>query len=262
MTKTNDQQTTATGDIHKRIIAIMREIPAVPKDSKNAQQGYFFRGIDQVYNMVHSIMARHGVFMRCEVLSDSQSERPAKSGGVIITEAARLRYHFVADDGSSISTEVLAYGMDSGDKAANKAMSAGQKYAILQTLLVPTDEPKDPENDNPEPAPQAKPSDDFIDTPADPGKFHLLEKFAAAKKQLGADLYYEVLSRYKFNHATDVEPEERQAVIDEMRQAYKSRAPKRQREPGDDETRAKKSNPHRRRRTSGIRTPPGRLSPA
>jgi hypothetical protein len=226
--KKADQTTAATGDIHKRMIAIMREIPAVPKDSKNAQQGYFFRGIDQVYNMVHSIMARHGVFMRCEVLSDSQSERPAKSGGVIITEAARLRYHFVAEDGSSIATEVLAYGMDSGDKAANKAMSVGQKYSILQALLIPTDDLKDPEVDSPEPAPverkqpPAAEERDFLDEPPAQSQFHLLERFTAAKKQLGDALYYEVLGRYKFKHATDVPVDERAAMIEEMRMAYKA----------------------------------------
>lgn len=220
MTKTTDQPTTTNGDIHQRIIAIMREIPAITKDRRNTQQGYQFRGIDDVYNLVHPIMAKHGVFMTCEIIAESSSERPAKSGGLLITRSARLRYRFVAEDGSSIATEVIGEGMDSGDKAANKALSVGQKYAVLQTFMIPTDEPKDPEIDNPEPS--APTGDAFIDEPADPGKFHLLDKFAAAKKQLGAELYYEVLGRYKFNHATEIEPGERQAVLDEMRQAYKA----------------------------------------
>jgi hypothetical protein len=38
--------------------------------------------------------------------------------------------------------------MDSGDKASNKAMSVGHKYAFLQALCIPTVEPKDPENDS------------------------------------------------------------------------------------------------------------------
>lgn len=222
----------ATGDIHKRIIAIMRDLPAITKDRKNVQQGYQFRGIDDVYNLVHPIMAKHGVFMTCEVLSDTSSERAAKSGGVLITRSARLRYRFIAEDGSSISTEVIGEGMDSGDKAANKALSVGQKYAVLQMFMIPTDDLKDPEADNPEPAAPMKHGADFLDEPAAPGKFHLLDKFAAAKKQLGSDLYYEVLAGYQLNHATEIEPDERQLVLDEMRQAYKKN---KQRQPGDDE---------------------------
>jgi hypothetical protein len=44
--------------------------------------------------------------------------------------------------------------MDSGDKAANKAMAVGHKYALLQALAIPTTEPKDPENDSHEVSPK------------------------------------------------------------------------------------------------------------
>jgi hypothetical protein len=67
-----------------------------------------------------------------------------------------VRYSFVAEDGSSISTDAIGEGMESGDKASAKAMSIAQKYAILQMFLVPTEEPKDPENDNPEVEPKTK----------------------------------------------------------------------------------------------------------
>jgi len=222
MTDKADLTQSATGDIYKRIVAIMREIPAIGKDRKNTQQGYQFRGIDDVYNLVHPIMAKHGVFMICEILSDTSSERPAKSGGILITRSARIRYHFVAEDGSSIATEVIGEGMDSGDKAANKALSIGQKYAVLQTFMIPTDDPKDPENDNPEPKPvDPGDGDDFMDEPQAAGKFHLLDKFKAAKAQLGAEAYYEVLSRYQSNHADEIDPADRDAVLADMRQTFK-----------------------------------------
>lgn len=222
---TTDQ---ASGDIHKRIIAIMRELPAIGKDRRNTQQNYQFRGIDDVYNLVHPVMAKHGVFMTNEILTDAGGERQAKSGGVLITRTLKMRFSFVAEDGSSIQTEVIGEGMDSGDKAANKALSVGQKYAILQTFMIPTDDPKDPEVDNPEPAPvvrnqpPAAEERDFLDEPPAQSQFHLLDKFTAAKKQLGADLYYEVLGRYNYKHATDVPVEERAAMIEEMRMAYKA----------------------------------------
>ena len=51
-------------------------------------------------------------------------------------------------------TEVIGEGMDSGDKASNKAMSVAHKYAIMQLLSIPTEDAKDPENDNPAPLPK------------------------------------------------------------------------------------------------------------
>ena len=226
-TTTKEPEGVVGGDIHKRIVAIMREIPAITKDRKNTQQGYSFRGIDDVYNLVHPIMAKHGVFMTCEVLEDKQSERPSKGGGILITRSARLRYRFVAEDGSSITTEVIGEGMDSGDKAANKALSVGQKYAVLQTFMIPTDEPKDPEVDNPEPVAAkgrepGEDEDDFFETPPPTGKFHLLDKFSAAKKQLGEESYYEVLASFGVDHANEIEPEERREVLMAMRKAFKA----------------------------------------
>jgi hypothetical protein len=38
--------------------------------------------------------------------------------------------------------------MDSGDKAANKAMSVAHKYALLQALCIPTEEMADPDRES------------------------------------------------------------------------------------------------------------------
>jgi hypothetical protein len=151
-------QETKVGKIYKAIPAIMKDMTPIAKDRKNTQQGYNFRGIDDVYNASHEIMANHGVFMIAKIQDATFSERPSKSGGILISCRIRATYRFVADDGSFVETDVVGEGMDSGDKAANKAMSVGQKYAFLQTFMVPTGEPKDPEVDNPEPTPKAEPA--------------------------------------------------------------------------------------------------------
>jgi len=144
------------GMIYEVVPAIMSEIPTIGKDRKNAAQNYQFRGIDDVYNTVNPIMAKHGVFMRAEVQDVKREERPSKSGGTMAFVQVKVRYFFVAKDGSSVFTDSLGEGMDSGDKATPKAMSIAQKYAILQMFCIPTLDAKDPEEDNPEPAPVAK----------------------------------------------------------------------------------------------------------
>jgi hypothetical protein len=41
--------------------------------------------------------------------------------------------------------------MDSGDKASNKALSIGLKYAMLQVFCIPTEDEKDPDAQSPQP---------------------------------------------------------------------------------------------------------------
>jgi hypothetical protein len=141
--------------IYGKMMAIMADMEAIGKGRENKQQGYKFRGIDDVYNLVQPIMAKHGVVMSATILADSHEERPSKGGGLLIYRILKVRYSFVASDGSHLDTEVIGEGMDSGDKATNKAMSVAQKYAILQTFLIPTEDLKDPENDDPQPAAKA-----------------------------------------------------------------------------------------------------------
>jgi len=136
------------GLIYQKIPAIMADISAIGKDRKNTQQNYAFRGIDDVYNAVHDVFAKHKVFTTSEILSEASEERETKSGGNLIYRILKIRYRFWAEDGSSVVSEVIGEGMDTGDKASNKAMAVAHKYLILQALCIPTDEPKDPENEH------------------------------------------------------------------------------------------------------------------
>lgn len=123
----------------------MREASHIGKDQKNSAQGFKYRGIDDVYNGLHSIFAKHGVYMTPEVLDRRREERTNKSGTVLAFTILRMRYTFYAEDGSSVSCVVDGEGMDSGDKSSNKAMAVAHKYALLQTFLIPTAETKDPD---------------------------------------------------------------------------------------------------------------------
>ena len=131
--------------IHHAMLAIMGEIGAIEKERtvSGFGAGYKFRGIDQVYSAIHPLMIKHRVYMRAEVLDKSREERIGSnsSGKQTVTAftSLRMRYHFVAADGSSVFTEAEGEGMDSGDKSSNKAMAVAHKYAILQAFCVPTE---------------------------------------------------------------------------------------------------------------------------
>lgn len=146
------------GHIYEDMAAIAAEVGSIAKSRRNTQQNYSFRGIDDMYDALHSLLAKHRVTSVPEVLEFSREERTSKSGGVLIATIARVRYTFYARDGSSIQAVTLGEGMDSGDKSSNKAMAGAHKYALVQVFSIPTNEQADSEYEDPEPAPKAKPT--------------------------------------------------------------------------------------------------------
>jgi hypothetical protein len=137
--------------IFSAISAAMADVEAIGKDRRNQQQGFNFRGIDDVYNSMHNILSKHKIFTVPEILSVESTEKPSKSGGILFYEKYKIQYTFYADDGSSVKAVVIGIGMDSGDKAGNKAMSIAHKYALLQVFCIPTADEKDPDAESHEP---------------------------------------------------------------------------------------------------------------
>ena len=144
-----------TGLIYANLANIMNDVDSIGKDSRNVQQGFNYRGIDAVMNHLHLIFAKHRVFLTTEVLEDKSEERTTRNGGALIYRILRIKFNFYAIDGSSVSAVVVGEGMDSGDKAANKAMAVGLKYALTQMLLLPYDE-VDPDGESHEVAPKVR----------------------------------------------------------------------------------------------------------
>ncbi len=144
--------------IHEAINAIMLETDAIAKSRKNQQQGYAFRGIEDVYNTMHPLFAKHGVFITTEVVNAIREERRTKADTALYVSIIDYRFAFHAKDGSSVTTVIRGEGMDSADKASNKAASVALKYAIFQMFLIPTEDLEDPDRTTP-PAtqPPAKP---------------------------------------------------------------------------------------------------------
>lgn len=132
----------------------MREIGAIGKDSRNQQQGFMYRGVDAVYNALNPVMAKLGLFLCPEVLEQTREERVNKNGTTLLYSILKIKYTLYAPDGSSVSCVVLGEGMDSGDKASNKAMSVAMKYAAFQLFMIPTEELVDPDAEVHEVAPK------------------------------------------------------------------------------------------------------------
>ena len=138
--------------IYKKIIEVMADINAIGKDSRNQQQGFQFRGIDDDMKELHSSLAKCGVFVVPQVLDEARSTGKTKSGGDMFYTRLKIKFTFYAEDGSFIESVVIGEAMDTGDKASNKALSVGLKYALLQVFCIPTEDEKDPDAVSPQPA--------------------------------------------------------------------------------------------------------------
>jgi len=136
--------------IHELIPKISARIPAIGKDQKNIQQGYKFRGIDDMCNQLQPILSEFGVTIWPEVISTVRETRVTKSGGNLYAIIHTVRYHIVASDGSEVAPVVVGEGADSGDKASNKAMTSAFKYVLIQTFMMRTDDIEDGDRVNPE----------------------------------------------------------------------------------------------------------------
>lgn len=141
--------------IYSKMSAVMKEVGAIGKDQKNTAQGFKFRGIDQFVNALYPALVKHGVFIAPRSVSYNQDlkevVRSNGKAGVDKHVSLLMEYTFHAEDGSSVTVgPIPAEGLDSGDKATNKALSAALKYALIQTFSIPTEDMAEADLESPE----------------------------------------------------------------------------------------------------------------
>lgn len=134
--------TDAAPKVYAAIAAVMSDVSkeGVGKTRRNQQQGYNFRGIDDVYNALAPSLAKHKLIVLPRVLSRELVERQTAKGGVLFYVTVEVEFDFVSgEDGSRHVAKTYGEAMDSADKATNKAMSAAFKYVAMQTFCIPTE---------------------------------------------------------------------------------------------------------------------------
>ena len=134
--------TVAQPAVYATINAVQAALAAsgISKDRRNEQQGYKFRGIDDVYNAVSGLLARNGLCIMPRCTERLCVERTNAKGTALFYVTVRAEFDFIAaSDGSRHTVVTYGEAMDSGDKATNKAMSAAYKYALMQAFAIPTE---------------------------------------------------------------------------------------------------------------------------
>jgi len=144
-------------EIYKAINLVQEELSktGISKDRVNEQQGYKFRGIDDIYSAIAPLLAKHKLCILPRYISRECTERTTAKGGVIFYATVHGEFDFVsAVDGSKHTVTTYGEAMDSADKATNKAMSAAYKYAAFQAFAIPTEGDNDADAHHHEVAPK------------------------------------------------------------------------------------------------------------
>lgn len=173
--------------ITETMIKVMRDIGTIGKDRKNTSQNFNFRGIDDVYNELHPIMAQHGLFSVPKVLSSRTEERSTSTGKTNIFRIIEVEFTFYNTDGNSlVAGPFMGEAQDMADKGFNKAHSIAHKYCLLQVFAIPTEAMEDPDASTPEPS-------------VDPELVAFLTTVNNHKKRIGLVAYNNILGDTNLN---------------------------------------------------------------
>ena len=136
--------------VYAAINAVQREISITGISKDNATTGgakFKFRGIDDVYNALSPIIAKHSLIIAPRYSDRALVERKSSNGNSLFYITVTGHFDFISMvDGSKHTVTTFGEAMDSGDKGTNKAMAIAHKYALLQVFAIPTEGDNDPDN--------------------------------------------------------------------------------------------------------------------
>jgi hypothetical protein len=140
-------------NVHERFSAVQAAMSkvGVDKSGRNKQQGYAYRGIDQVMNALAPILAEFQLMIVPSVQSSTYVEVKTKNGGTMYHHIAQLEYIVYGPEGDSMGPfGARGECLDSSDKGLNKACIAAYKYWVLTALCVPLEGQDDADSVTPE----------------------------------------------------------------------------------------------------------------
>jgi hypothetical protein len=128
--------------VYQAMIEVMRDIAAegISKDRRNRDQGFNFRGVEDVLNTLSPLLVKHNLLILPQFDTIDIRNHESAKGGYLSDVFVKARFDIVsAIDGSTHTVNTFGQGMDSADKATNKAMSGAFKYACFFGFCVPTE---------------------------------------------------------------------------------------------------------------------------
>ena len=140
---------TSPGIIYKQLVKVMKEVKVIEKEQQSHSGGnYKFRGIDDMYNALHDLLAKHDIFCAPSDPRSVRSTYQTAKGTTMQQVTTTMKYRYYASDGSYVDTECIGEGADVSDKATSKSLAMAHKYNIVQMFFIKTDDKDDVEAHN------------------------------------------------------------------------------------------------------------------
>lgn len=136
MTDTTESEAPAANVI-EALRRVMRDLPGIKK-ALDSQQGYKYRGIEQVTVEAQPLFAHHGVIFipavdSYEIVDITVNGKPWTDTRLMVRYTV---YGPAGVDDHIVCGPLLGIGRDNSDKGANKAMTQAYKYAFLQAFTI------------------------------------------------------------------------------------------------------------------------------
>ena len=132
--------------VYAAITAVIGELSTngIGKRHINARDRYDYRSVDDLYERLSPLLARHRLCVLPRILKRSTKARTDEHGSVVMSVTVKAAFDIVsAEDGSRHVIESFGEALDPSDKATAKAMTAAYKYALFQAFCIPAVDSED-----------------------------------------------------------------------------------------------------------------------
>lgn len=128
----------ATDHLVPKLARIMGQVASIPKEGFNQAMNYRFLREMDLLAALRPMLAEAGIMIVPYVEKHSMEEQgKTRSGNTNWLTTMHVRFT-ITDGKDELVVRSVGYGQDTGDKGANKAMTAATKYALMKLFLVDT----------------------------------------------------------------------------------------------------------------------------
>lgn len=135
--------------VHVAWSRVMADVQAIRKDSTGDLTGrgrlVNFRGVDATMNAFGAAQRRHGVIVRPVHVEPTYRDTVTTKGNKMREATVIVSYEITGPLGDTMPCMSVGEALDTGDKATAKAMSVALRTLLLQVGMVPTETPRDPD---------------------------------------------------------------------------------------------------------------------
>lgn len=145
-TKEEETARKESENVHTRILRASELIGAVAKTEKQAQQGWFFRGIDAFQIALHPALIKAGITITQKLESWEETPVTNRNGNTEFKALVTVAYTITSSADKSSTTETyIGCAVDQRDKHFAKATTDAYKNMARFTFHIPIGLPDDTE---------------------------------------------------------------------------------------------------------------------